>query len=418
MINDGIRTALLFLSLSFLSAACSSGSITREEPPKDAALGSEIRAKQIAWDSLIVDTHVDIPYRLSGKMEDISLSTEGGDFDYPRALEGGLNAPFMSIYVPARHQVIGDAKEFADGMIDMVEGFQEKWPDKFTLARSVADVQEAFEEGLIALPMGMENGAPIEGRLENLKHFFDRGIRYITLTHSKVNHICDSSYDSKRKWNGLSPFGRKLIPEMNRLGIMIDISHVSDETFDQVLELSDAPVIASHSSCRAFTPDWERNMSDSMIRRLARNGGVIQIAFGSSFLKEEYRKRFSDRARQKEAFLKKNALENNHPSVAKWLKDYNRDLSFLLADVTDVADHIDHVRELVGINHVGLGSDFDGVGATTPKDLKDVSQYPNLIQELLERGYSEVDVEKVLSGNLLRVWAKVEEVAVLGHSND
>jgi membrane dipeptidase len=412
MINDGIRTALLFLFLALFSGACASGDMTRAEIPKDAAVGPGVRAKQIARDFLIVDTHIDIPYRLSGKMEDISLSTNAGDFDYPRALEGGLNAPFMAIYVPAEHQVIGDAKEFADEMIDMVEGFQEKWPDKFVLARSVSDVREAFKEGLMALPMGMENGAPIEGRLENLEHFFNRGIRYITLTHSKANHICDSSYDSKRKWNGLSPFGRKLISEMNRLGIMIDISHVSDETFDQVLELSAAPVIASHSSCRAFTPDWERNMSDSMIRRLAENGGVIQIAVGSSFLKEEYRKRFSARARAKKAFLKRNALEDNHPSTAKWMEDYNRELDLLLADVTDVADHIDHVRGLVGINHVGLGSDFDGVGPTTPKGLKDVSQYPNLIQELLERGYSEVDVAKVLSGNLLRVWTKVEEVAV------
>lgn len=411
MINDGTRTALLFLFLSLSSSACTSGDMTGEETPNDTVVGPEIRAKQIARDSLIIDTHIDIPYRLSEKMEDISLSTDGGDFDYPRALEGGLNAPFMAIYIPARHQAIGDAKEFADEMIDMVEGFQEKWPDKFILARSVSGVRDAFEKGLIALPMGMENGAPIEGRLENLEHFFNRGIRYITLTHSEVNHICDSSYDSKRKWNGLSPFGRKLISEMNRLGIMIDISHVSDATFDQVLELSDAPVIASHSSCRAFTPGWERNMSDSMIRRLAGNGGVIQIAFGSSFLKEEYRKHYYARAREKEAFLKQNTLEDNHPSVAKWLEDYNRELSFLLADVTDVADHIDHVRDLVGISHVGLGSDFDGVGATTPKGLKDVSQYPNLIQELLERGYSEVDVEKVLSGNLLRVWSEVEESA-------
>lgn len=411
MINDGTRTALLFLFLSLSSSACTSGGMTGEETPNDTVVGPEIRAKQIARDSLIVDTHIDIPYRLSEKMEDISLSTDGGDFDYPRALEGGLNAPFMAIYIPARHQAIGDAKEFADEMIDMVEGFQEKWPDKFILARSVSGVRDAFEKGLIALPMGMENGAPIEGRLENLEHFFNRGIRYITLTHSEVNHICDSSYDSKRKWNGLSPFGRKLISEMNRLGIMIDISHVSDATFDQVLELSDAPVIASHSSCRAFTPGWERNMSDSMIRRLAGNGGVIQIAFGSSFLKEEYRKYYYARAREKEAFLKQNTLEDNHPSAAKWLEDYNRELSFLLADVTDVADHIDHVRDLVGISHVGLGSDFDGVGATTPKGLKDVSQYPNLIQELLERGYSEVDVEKVLSGNLLRVWSEVEESA-------
>ncbi len=365
------------------------------------------RAHELAHKFIIVDTHIDVPYRLSKKMEDISVKTEGGDFDYPRAKEGGLNAPFMSIYVSAATDQKGIAKQSADKLIDIVEEIASDWPDKFALATSVADVKRQFAEGKISLPMGMENGAPIEGKLENLKYFFGRGIRYLTLTHSKDNHICDSSYDSTRTWSGLSPFGRKVVEEMNRLGIMIDVSHISDEAFYQVMDLSEAPAIASHSSCRYFTPGWERNMDDNMIKLLAKNGGVIQINFGSSFVNEDFRKA-SDAIGE---YLAAHNLSWNDDAAQQYIKRYRKEHSVDYADILDVIRNIEHVVQLVGVDYVGLGSDFDGVGDSLPHGLKDVSYYPNLIFELLRRGYSEEDIEKICSGNVLRVWSNVETIA-------
>ena len=259
--------------------------------------------------------------------------------------------------------------------------------------------------------MGMENGAPVEDDLGNLEHFRERGIRYITLTHSENNQICDSSYAEEATWQGLSPFGLEVVAEMNRLGIMVDVSHVTDETFFQVLEHSTAPVIASHSSCRHFTPGWERNMDDDMIRALGEAGGVIQINFGSAFLTAESNERSLATWAAIEAFTEEQGLEDHSPEVEAFAEEYRRENPLTLADVTDVADHIDHVVALVGVDHVGIGSDFDGVGESTPTGLKDVSQYPNLIRELLDRGYSEADLAKILGLNTLRVWAEVERVA-------
>ena len=268
------------------------GGRPEDGPTKEPA--DETPAGSLAQQILIVDTHIDVPYRLLEQMEDISERTEGGHFDYPRARAGGLNAAFMSIYVPASKENDG-AREHADLLINMVEKFETDWPDKFAVARTTSEVREQFDRGVISLPMGMENGAPIEGDLANLQYFYDRGIRYITLTHSENNHICDSSYADERRWNGLSGFGREVVAEMNRLGIMIDVSHVSDDTFYHIMELSTAPVIASHSSCRAFTPDWERNMGRRHDPASGRGwGGVIQINFGSAFLLAEAKEESSE----------------------------------------------------------------------------------------------------------------------------
>ncbi len=248
--------------------------------------GSELRmkARELAQKHLIIDTHQDVPYRLRNNMEDISKRTTGGNFDYPRAREGGLDAVFMAVFIPAEYEEKGGAFGLADEQIDMVKGFARDWPDKFIMARSPADVRRQFGDGRISVLIGIENGAPIEGDLSNVKYFYDRGVRYVTLAHSECNHICDSSYDEHRKWNGLSPFGRKLVLEMNRTGMIVDVSHVSDEAFYQILDVSKAPVVATHSSCRHFTPGWERNMDDEMIKLLAKKGGVIQITFGSMFV--------------------------------------------------------------------------------------------------------------------------------------
>lgn len=377
----------------------------------DEALQS--KARELAQNFIIVDTHVDVPYRLREKMEDVSVRTPSGDFDYVRAKEGGLNAPFMSIYVPSSYEMNG-AKVLADTLIDMVEKFAVDWPDKFALAKSVADVRAQFAQGLVSLPMGMENGAPLEGNLENLKHFYARGIRYITLTHGKDNHICDSSYDTTRTWQGLSPFGKEVVAEMNRLGMMIDVSHISDAAFYQVMEHTKAPVIASHSSCRFFTPGWERNMDDEMIKRLAQNRGVLHINFGSSFISDSYRKTEEKMWRHFEEH-KLNPGSEEGKAFAKKFKEENK-LDY--ADISEVAAHLDHVVKLVGVDHVGFGSDFDGVGDSLPKGLKSVADFPNLIAELLKRGYSESDIEKICGGNTLRVWSQVEEVAKKMQANN
>ena len=211
----------------------------------------------------------------------MSVATEGGDFDYPRAKKGGLTAPFMSIYVPASLDNSDESTAVAHQLIDLVEAMVYRSPEKFAIAKSVADVKAQFKKGLISLPMGMENGSPVQGSMENLKTFYERGIRYITLAHSLSNHIADSSYDLRRQWHGLSPFGKELVAEMNNLGIMVDISHVSDDAFYQAIEISKVPVIASHSSLRKYTPGFERNMNDDMVKKLGENGGVIMINFGS-----------------------------------------------------------------------------------------------------------------------------------------
>ncbi len=407
---------LLALLLSLISIGCSDQTPTQDPTVAEVPSEDDLRAKadRLAQEMLIIDTHVDIPYRLFEQMEDISVATEGGDFDYPRAKQGGLNAPFMSIYVPADLQETpGASKAHAELLIEMVEGFERDWPEKFAVARTPADVEAQFDRGVISLPMGMENGSPMESDLANVEHFFDRGIRYVTLTHSKNNQISDSSYEEpeNRQWGGLSPFGEEVVREMNRLGMMVDISHVSDDAFFDVISLSHAPVIASHSSARHFTPDFERNMDDAMIKALADNGGVIQINFGSSFISGASNKAGRERFAVVSAHAEEHDLERDSEELKAFMDQYTAEHPPIFADVTDVVDHIDHVVQLVGVDHVGLGSDFDGVGDSLPTGLKDAAAYPNLIYHLLARGYSEEDVEKILGGNLLRVWRRVEDVA-------
>ncbi len=374
----------------------------------DAALKKQ--AYELAHKFIITDGHIDVPWRLNDGYEDLSIRTETGDFDYIRAKEGGLDAPFMSIYVPSSYQETGGAKEKADSLIELVHRIANDHPDKFEVAFSVADVNRIFGDGKIALPMGMENGAPILDDLNNVQYFYDRGIRYITLTHAKDNLICDSSYDTTGTWNGLSPFGREVVKEMNRVGIMVDISHVTDEVINQVMDMTDVPVIASHSSCRYFTPGWERNMGDAEIKRLKDNGGVIQINYGSSFVTQVSQDKRKANSEKIEAYAKENGLEENDETFIAYAKKVNEE-NPMYADITEVVDHIDHVVELAGIDHVGIGSDYDGVGDSLPYGLKDVTSYPNLIFHLLKRGYSEEDIEKICYKNVWRVWSAVEQAA-------
>lgn len=372
------------------------------------------RAAYLAQTTIIVDGHVDLPYRLRAKYGDGAPVTEDlmsrtdGDFDFVRAKEGGLDAPFMSIYVPAKYQEEGGAKAVADELIDMVEGLEARWPDRVQVARSVADVEAAFEDGRIALPLGIENGAAVEDDVANVAHFAQRGVRYITLTHSKDNLICDSSYDETRTHGGLSAFGEEVVAEMNRTGIMVDVSHVSDAAFHRVLEVSKSPVIATHSSCRHFTPEFERNMSDEMIRALAAKDGVVMINFGSTFISKASRDYYDTKRTAVRAFAAEKGIDRSDATAEAFAEQYDVEHGRVLATIDDVVAHIDHVVKIAGIDHVGFGSDFDGVGDTLPVGLEDVSKYPALIAKLLEKGYSEEDVKKIASGNILRVWRAVE----------
>lgn len=410
-----LRIFLWIVLAGFCGGACNTGK------PANRMTDEELKtyARELARRYIITDGHVDLPFRL--KMANfrvereylgIPVATTEGDFDYERAKKGGLDAPFMSIYIPSSNQLLPDmGKSLADTLINMVRGIAAELPDKFALANSPAEVEANFRAGKISLPMGMENGAPVGNDLRNVQYFFERGIRYITLTHGKDNQICDSSYDTTHTWNGLSPFGRQVVAEMNRVGIMVDISHVDDSTFYQVLQLTAVPVIASHSSCRAFTPGFVRNMGDDMIRALGKNGGVIQINFGSTFLDSTVRATNEQNREKLRALLTEKNLKFTDSLAKPLIEQFQKDNPSLFADVETVANHIDHVVKLAGIDHVGLGSDYDGVGDSLPTGLKDVSQYPNLIYVLLKRGYTEEDIEKICYKNVFRVWG-----AVLAHA--
>ena len=398
----------IFLFLLVVFSMWATWDVSRSESSEELLMD---KANELAQKFIITDGHIDVPWRLNkGGHEDLSVRTEGGDFDYVRAKEGGLDVPFMSIYVPSSYQVTGGAKAKADSLINMVQKMADDHPDKFEVAYSPANAEAIVAAGKIALPMGMENGAPIEGDLANVAYFHERGIRYITLTHAKDNAICDSSYDTTGTHQGLSDFGVEVVAEMNKVGIMVDISHVSDNAFYQVMDITKVPAIASHSSCRHFTPGFERNMSDDMIKRLAENGGVIQINFGSSFVTQVSQDKRTANGEKVNAYAEENNLESDDSKVQEFAKQVAKD-NPIFCDVTDVADHIDHVVALAGIEHVGFGSDYDGVGDTLPYGLKDPSDFPNLIYHLLKRGYSEEDIEKICYKNVWRVWKANEEFA-------
>jgi membrane dipeptidase len=369
------------------------------------------RARLLAERFIVVDTHIDAPYRFLDSVGNIAGRTADGDFDYDRAREGGLDVPFMSIYTPSELEGTGRSIHLADSLIDAVYRLARLKPEKFAVVTSVDQVTKEAGKGKILMALGMENGSPIEAKLGNVKYFFDRGIRYITLAHAKCNHLADGSYDTVRRWKGLSPFGAQVVVEMNRRGIMIDISHLTDSAVVQILRISKAPVIASHSSCRFFTPGFERNLSDQLIRAVAATGGVVQINFGASFIDNDFR-REEDRERQEvDAHIASHHWAPYTKEAQAYRQEYRHTHPLRFPDITKVADHFDHIAKLVGVEYLGFGSDFDGVGDTLPLGLKDVSQYPNLIAELLRRGYSETDVQKICGGNLLRVWKAVEQVA-------
>ncbi len=382
---------------------------------KTSKIDNELRQKanQLAHENIIVDGHVDLPYRLKIKnfrLErqylEIPIQSEKGDFDYIRAQKGGLSAPMMSIYIPSLLDNTPKAKLLADSLINLVEFIANGKPQYFTIAKSPAEIESIKKSGKIALPMGMENGSPLQN-LEDIAYFKKRGISYVTLTHAKNNQICDSSYDTTKTWNGLSPYGQKAILELAKQGIMTDVSHISDQSFYQVMAQSPVPVIASHSSARAFTPDFQRNMSDEMIKLLGQKNGVIMVNFGSKFLDKKVADERDVYQKKLNQYLKSKNLKEDDILAEKAITEFNKQYPPVYASVETVANHIDHIVKLAGIDHVGFGSDFDGVGDSLPTGLKDVSDYPNLIYVLLKRGYTNQDISKICYQNVFRVWNEV-----------
>lgn len=366
------------------------------------------KARKIHQRVLTIDTHADAPIMMQKPGFDVGKShdtkKDGSQIDFPRMKQGDMDAMFFAVYTaqgPRTDSGHAEAKRNALNQFDLVHQALKKYPDLAELATSPADAYRIQKAGKRAVFIGMENGYPIGKDLSMLKTYYDLGCRYITLTHFANNLIGDSSTDPDGPiYGGLSDFGKQVVPEMNRLGILIDVSHVADSTFYDALALSKAPVIASHSNCRALC-DFPRNMTDDMIKAIAAKGGVVQVNFVSDYLKKP-----SDEHRAAKTKIRmagvgkilsgdmKARLQAQSDSVAKVYASERASLS-------DIADHIDHIVKLVGIDHVGIGSDFDGGGGVN--GLEDVSEIENLTTELVRRKYPEADIAKIWGGNLLRV---------------
>lgn len=369
-------------------------------------------ASQLHRESIVVDLHIDTPQRLLDEEFDMGLRASKGHVDIPRMKEGGLDATFMSIYVDMDRYQGEAATKRALQLIDTVYSQVQRHPDQLLLATTAADIRDAHQQEKIALLMGMEGGTPIADDLRLLRDFYRLGIRYMTLTHSLNNNWADSSTDEPSH-NGLTEFGKEVVREMNRLGMLVDLSHVSDKTFYDVLEVSQAPVIASHSSARALSNE-PRNMSDDMIRALARNGGVIHVNYFVRFLDQNYADAFAKVSEEYGARM--DALHEQHSDDDRAFEEARGQLEeeyhsrMPRVSWERILDHMVHIVQLVGVDHVGLGSDFDG--AMMPEGMNDASYLPRITSALLEHGYSEIDIQKILGGNTLRVLEEAEQIAV------
>ena len=370
------------------------------------------RAKKLHFSSIVVDTHDDTTQRfLDGKF-DISERHADGSIDLPRMREGGLSAIFFSIWIPSK--ITGaDAVNRAIEQIEAVRAQVSFHPKNLALATTAAEVRSAHKEGKIAALMGVEGGHMINSDLDTLRKFASLGVRYITLTHSGNDEWADSSTD-KPAHNGLTDFGKEVVREMNRLGMMVDISHVSDKTFYDALAVSKAPMIASHSSCRAIC-DAPRNMTDQMMKDLAAKGGVVQINYHVGFLSQEFRNAEKANPEINKAIaeeVQKRCAENEACQLIegdRLTREYVEKGKLPRIDWTKIIEHIDHAVKVAGAGHVGLGSDFDG--ANMPYGMEDATKLPKITEALLTKGYSEDDVKKILGENTLRVMAEVERVS-------
>jgi membrane dipeptidase len=400
--NTIFLICLFFISVLFKTTECQSFE------PADSLLYA--KAVSLSKEVLIADTHIDLPDWLFDDNFDISKTSEG-EFDYVRAVEGGLNLAFLAVYTSPNMEGTGLAKPRADSLLNRLHYVLSKYPDQFDIAGSTSDVLGNSNSRKVMIALAMENGSPVQNDLENLREYYKKGVRYLTLAHYRWNHISDSANDPERKWNGLSPFGEEVVKEMNRLGMMIDVSHISDSAFYDVIRLSKAPVIASHSSLRHFVPGNERNMSDEMIKVLAENGGVIQINFAGFYLVDSIYKKMEALDAELKNYLETHDISASSKEGREYSRRLRNENPLSKAALSDAAGHIDHAVKVAGVDHVGIGSDYNGVGDNLPIGLEDVSKYPNLIYELLSRGYSDDDIRKIFGGNVLRVWKKVEDLS-------
>lgn len=395
-----ILTGGLWISAaSFLVAAVTSDDISA-------------RARKLHFSSIVVDTHDDTTQRLLDGKFDLGTRSATGSIDIPRMREGNLGAIFFSIWMPSK--VTGpEAVDRALIQIDAVREQARKHPEDLVLATTTAEIREARKQGKIAALLGVEGGHMINNDLGVLRSYAALGVRYMTLTHSGNDEWADSSTD-KPAHNGLTEFGKHVVREMNRLGVMVDISHVSDKTFYDALEISKAPMIASHSSCRALC-DAPRNMTDQMMKDLAAKGGVVQINFHVGFLSQEFRnaeKANPEINKEIAAEVAKRCGENEGCQILEGdriTREYVEQGKLPRVDWTKIIEHMDHAAKIAGIDHVGLGSDFDG--ANMPYGMEDATKLPRITEALFQKGYSEGDVKKILGENTLRVMAEVERVS-------
>ena len=389
----------------FIAAAVPAALFTQSSPDQVSP-----RARQLHNGAIVIDTHDDTTQRLIfDKGFDIGARNKDGNIDIPRMREGGLDAIFFSIWVTG--DVTGPiAVKRALDQIDAVREAVRTHPD-LVLATTAADVRRAAASKKIAVLMGMEGGHMIDNDLALLRIYAVLGVRYLTLTHSLNTTWADSSGD-KPMHNGLAPFGKDVVRELNRLGVMVDISHVADKTFFDALEVTSAPVIASHSSCRAIA-NAPRNMTDDMLRALAKNGGVVMINYNAGFLSEEFRTAARSPELNAQIATANKRCEGNEACSIREVERINQQamMSGDLPKVTwaKIIEHIDHAVKVAGIDHVGLGSDFDG--AVMPLGMEDVSNLPKITDALLKKGYSDQDIQKILGGNILRVMEQVERIA-------
>ncbi len=412
--------ALITVLLSSVVAGqASSKPFDKSDPPISA------RARAIHDSAIVVDTHADTPQRFLDEGFDIGSTdpNDVGHLSLDKARRGNLGAEFFSIWVdPETNQ--GHFAQHTFDLIDSVYEQAARHPNRMMMAFSVADIERAHQQHKLAALMGIEGGHSIENDMHLLRDYYRLGVRYMTLSWSNTNEWADSSGDINdpkvQHHNGLSGFGKQVVLEMNRLGMMVDISHVADKTFWDTIAVTKAPVIASHSSARALD-NHPRNMTDDMLRAVAKNGGVVQVNFYSGFLDEDFRKAMEAQAKDQAAAVKQyeDQLKAQGKPVAyvdrdrierEWMAKIPRPPMKLLID------HIDHIAKVAGVDHVGFGSDFDGVSGATPQGIDSAADLPKITQALLDRGYSAEDIHKILGGNLLRVFAEVERVSHEGQA--
>jgi membrane dipeptidase len=401
-------------SIVLLLALICSGSIpslaqAQTEPTRDEKLWK--KAVEIHRKSIVVDTHNDVLSYMIDENYDLGVSSVGKyHTDLARMKQGGISAEFFSVYIDRKYATEGGSARRALDMIDYVYRAAERYPSDLIMAYSTDDIRRAKKQKKIAALMGIEGGHAIEDSLMALRDFYRLGVRYMTLTHNNTNNWADSCCDTA-KHNGLSDFGKEVVREMNRLGMLIDVSHVSDKTMSDVMDVSTAPVIASHSSARALA-DRTRNIPDDLLRRFTKNGGVVMVNFYPGFIDQKV----VIASRERDARLKPqtDALKEQYKDDPKKLEEETNKLMAAnplpKTPFSVLIDHFDHIVKVVGIDHVGIGSDFDGI-PSLPIGMDDISQLPNLTYELLRRGYSEKDVRKVLGENFMRAFAQAERVS-------